>query len=117
MMRKPSLTLTAVAGALALSGCQTFSPDAGRSVPMTLAGQHLNKEVVALRSEEVVVAARAKVDRLLKRPLTANSAIQIALLNNRRHQATYNELGIAHESAAVTAAQSGDRDCTHLWLG
>jgi outer membrane protein, heavy metal efflux system len=32
---------------------------------------------------------------LLKRPLTANSAVQIALLNNHELQATYEEIGIA----------------------
>ncbi|MDB5327129.1 MAG: transporter [Phycisphaerales bacterium] len=39
--------------------------------------------------------ADAKVNDLLARPLDANSAVQIALLNNRRLQATYEDLGIA----------------------
>jgi outer membrane protein TolC len=95
MMRSPPLTLTALACALALAGCQTFSPDGGMSVPAQLAGRHLDKDVVALRTEDDVSAARAKVDRLLKRPLTADAAVQIALLNNRGLQAAYNELGIA----------------------
>jgi outer membrane protein TolC len=95
MMRSPSLTMTALACALALAGCQTFSPDGGMSLPAEIAGQHLNKEVVALRNEDDASAARAKIDRLVKRPLTADSAVQIALLNNRGLQAAYNELGIA----------------------
>lgn len=39
--------------------------------------------------------AQAAVGSLLSRPLTADSAVQIALLNNRNLQATYEELGIA----------------------
>jgi outer membrane protein TolC len=95
MIRNPFLTVTGLACALALAGCQTFSPDGGMSLPASLAGQRLNKEVVAVRNEDDASAARAKVDRLLKRPLTADSAVQIALLNNRGLQSAYNELGIA----------------------
>ena len=39
--------------------------------------------------------ADAKVNDLLGRPLDADSAVQIALLNNRRLQATYEDLGVA----------------------
>ena len=42
------------------------------------------------------------VKELLDRPLVADTAVQIALLHNRRLQATYEELGIAH--AAVVEA-------------
>jgi outer membrane protein TolC len=95
MIRNPFLTVTGLACALALAGCQTFSPDGGMSLPASLAGQRLNSEVVALRNEDDASAARAKINRLLKHPLTAESAVQIALLNNRGLQAAYNELGIA----------------------
>jgi outer membrane protein, heavy metal efflux system len=40
-------------------------------------------------------AAEAYVRSLLKRPLTPNAAVQIALLNNHELQATYEEIGIA----------------------
>src|SRR5947207_13474149 len=39
--------------------------------------------------------AQAAVASLLSRPLTAGSAVQVALLNNHKLQATYEELGIA----------------------
>ena len=80
---------------LALSACKTFSPDGGMDAVATLASQELNKEIIAIRSDDDAVAARAAVERLLKRPLTADAAVQIALLNNRGLQAAYNELGIA----------------------
>lgn len=39
--------------------------------------------------------AQGAVASLLSRPLTADSAVQIALLNNRNLQATYEDLGVA----------------------
>jgi len=47
------------------------------------------------------VASKA-VASMLERPLTADDAVQIALLNNRRLQATYEELGIT-QAALVQA--------------
>ena len=89
--------------AFALTGCKTFSPDGGMDLVSEVAGQELRKDVVAVRSEGDAEAARAVVVRLLKRPLTAETAVQIALLNNRGLQAAYNELGIAE---AVMVRQS-----------
>lgn len=89
--------------AVSLAACQTFSPDRGMSVTADIAGTTLNKKVISIRSEEEAAAARAEVERLLKRPLTADTAVQIALLNNRGLQAAYNELGIAE---AVRVQQS-----------
>jgi len=84
-----------LAAVLMLSACKTFSPDGGMGPVAALASQELNKDVVALRSDEDAAAARAAVERLLKRPLTAETAVQIALFNNRGLQAAYNALGIA----------------------
>lgn len=93
----------AIIGCALLGACQTFSQDGGMSVTADIAGRSLNKDVVAIRSEQDAVAARVEVERLLKRPLTADAAVQIALLNNRGLQASYNELGIAE---AVMVQQS-----------
>jgi outer membrane protein TolC len=93
----------AVISCASLAACQTFSQDGGMSVTADIAGKILNKDIVAIRSEEDVAAARVQVERLLKRPLTADAAVQIALLNNRGLQASYNELGIAE---AVRVQQS-----------
>ena len=86
-----------------LSACQTFSPDGGMSVVADIAGQELNKSVVTLRTPADAAAARAKVSALLRRPLTADAAVQVALLNNRGLQTAYNELGLA-EAAMVQAS-------------
>src|SRR5262249_18159984 len=60
-------------------------------------------DVVAMRTPEEAQAARARVAALLRRPLTADAAVQVALLNNRGLQAAYNELGLA-EAAMVQAS-------------
>ena len=72
-------------------------------LPAEIAGRHLNEEVVAIRTEDEAAAARAGSGAWFRRPLTAETAVQIALLNNRGLQAAYNELGIAE---AIEVQQS-----------
>lgn len=55
----------------------------------------LDKDVTVIRTPDEAAMVRQTVDRLKRRPLTANSAVQIALLNNRRLQAAYHELAMA----------------------
>ncbi len=86
-----------------LAGCRTFSPDGGMGPVAGFIGQTLNKDVVAVRTPEDDILARNVIERLLQRPLTADAAVQVALLNNRGLQAAYNELGIAE---AVMIANS-----------
>ncbi len=81
--------------ALLLSGCASFSPDGGMAVVAGVAGETIKKDVVSIRSGEDAEWARSAVQRLLRRPLTVDTAVQIALLNNRGLQAAYNELALA----------------------
>ena len=60
-----------------------------------IAGETLRKDVIAIRSEEDAAVARTRIDQLLRRPLTVEAAVQVALLNNRGLQAAYNELSLA----------------------
>jgi outer membrane protein TolC len=92
-----------VGGALLLSACASFSPDGGMDTVAGIAGSELRKDIVAVRTMEDSDAARATVARLLRRPLSADAAVQVALLNNRDLQAAYNELGIA-EAVRVEAS-------------
>jgi outer membrane protein TolC len=78
-----------------LAACQTFSGDGGLQVVADVAGSTLRKDVVAIKNDEVAAAAYDRVTHLLRRPLTAEAAVQVALLNNRGLQAAYNELGLA----------------------
>ncbi len=96
--------VTTITGAFLLAGCASFSPDGGMTPVATFADITLGKDVAVLRTEADTQAARGEVERLLKRPLTADAAVQIALLNNRGLQAAYNELGLAE--AGMTIALS-----------
>jgi outer membrane protein TolC len=84
-----------IASAVLLSACKTFSPDGGMSTVAAVAGGGLNKSVVRISSPETAGLAQGKVTRLLHAPLSADAAVQIALINNRELQAAYNRLGIA----------------------
>ncbi|MGL5167698.1 MAG: TolC family protein [Afipia sp.] len=89
-----------VAGsALLLSGCASFSPDGGMGVVTATVSQDLGKDAAALRTPEETASARSVTARLLAKSLSADTAVQIALLNNRGLQAAYNELAIAEARA------------------
>jgi outer membrane protein TolC len=98
-----SLPAIALATVL-LAGCSTFSPDGGFNAVERLARERLDKDVTWVRSEDDAGAVRRRVAELLKAPLTADAAVQIALLNNRGLQATYADLGIA-EARLVQAGR------------
>src|SRR5260370_4249627 len=87
--------LAALLSTLALPGCAAFSPDGGMSVVANVAGETIKKDVVPIRTTEDAECARSAVQRLLRPTLTADTAVQIALLNNRGLQAAYNELALA----------------------
>src|SRR6266436_8461671 len=94
-LRLKSAYLAALLSTLALSGCATFSPDGGMSVVASVAGETIKKDVVSIRTTEDAEWARSAVQRLLRPTLTVDTAVQIALLNNRGLQAAYNELALA----------------------
>ncbi len=84
-----------ILSALGLSGCASFSPDGGMTEVSDLTSQTIRKDVAFVRSAEDADAVNADLHRLLSRTLNADSAVQIALLNNRGLQAAYNELALA----------------------
>jgi outer membrane protein TolC len=97
------LTATALAS-LALAGCASFSPDGGFGNVEQLTRERIGQAPSYQKTDEQAGAAKARVAELLKQPLSADSVVQIALLNNRDLQASYAELGIA-ESDLVRAGR------------
>lgn len=85
----------AAAAALVLAGCASFSPDGGAGKVSELTKERTGQNVTFQRTEADVDSAGVRVSELLKQPLTPDSAIEIALLNNRGLQASFSELGIA----------------------
>ncbi|WP_426611036.1 TolC family protein [Bradyrhizobium sp. McL0616] len=81
--------------ALSVSGCAAFSPDSGMNAVSELTSQTIKKDVAFVRSAEGAETVNATVRGLLSRTLSADAAVQIALLNNKGLQAAYNELALA----------------------
>lgn len=105
----------AIASAALLSACKTFSPDGGMGTVATIAGQGLNKDVVRVSSPADAAYAQTRVALLLKPPLSADAAVQIALLNNAALQAAYNRLGVA-EAVAVQASRPPLPTLSYDWV-
>jgi outer membrane protein TolC len=101
--RAPSSLAALLTGALVLGGCASFSPDGGLVSVNAITAPALGQEAVAVRTPEQVEAVSLRVKALLRKPLSADRAVHIALLNNRDLQAAYNALGLS-EAAMVQAS-------------
>src|SRR5947199_4131782 len=91
-----------LSGTVALAGCAHVDPNpAFRELANTV---HLrtDKRVQWNRGTAQDAEAQAAVASILRHPLTADAAVQVALLNNRNLQATYEELGIAQADLVET---------------
>lgn len=97
------LTATALAS-LVLAGCASFSQDGGFTTVEQLTKERVGQTPTYQRTGEQTDSAKARIAELLKQPLSADSVVEIALLNNRDLQASYAELGIA-ESDLVRAGR------------
>ena len=87
----------ALASSLVLLGaCAAFSPDGGFDVVKAKVRERAGAEPRWARTDDERGAIAERVRRHLEKgPLTADTAVEIALMNNRGLQATYAELGIA----------------------
>ena len=95
--------LACAAALLALTGCASLSPDGGqRGV------QRMVQERGGPATPSVAAAQRERyIAERLAKPLGADDAVAIAMLNNRSLQAAYSELGIA-EADLVQAGRIGN---------
>jgi outer membrane protein TolC len=94
-MRRLTLSaLTALALAL-VGGCASFSPDGGLAAVGQLTQPRIGLQPPDLRTPEQLRLAQMRVDELLAQPLSADAAVELALLNNRGFQAGLAELRIA----------------------
>ena len=93
-----------LASSIALGGCATFSRDGGLDGVKSLTQQHIGQEIAwpKTAAEQKVIASR--VDELLKNELDVESAVQVALFNNKALQAALYELGIS-EADVVQAGR------------
>lgn len=97
-MQKFSLPVRPLALAMSvlfLGGCASFSADGGFSSVQSLTKERIGKDVTQVKSDADAATVDKTIRPLLAKPLTADDAVTIALLNNRGLQADYAELGIA----------------------
>ena len=87
-----------------LSGCASFSPDGGFERVQALAQERVGVQPRRVANEAEADSVAAELTRLLAAPLTADTAVRIALMNNRGLQARFAELGIA-EAEFVQASR------------
>ena len=80
---------------LALGGCTTLSSNSGFGPIEQIAKERLGQEVKWSRSDADRELVDNRVTQLLEQPLSADAAMQIALLNNKGLQASFFELGIS----------------------
>lgn len=93
---RPHMPLATLAlAAFALIGCSTFSADGGFDPVRKQTRAYLDKDVHWSRSEEERAKGDAQVAELLSHAMSSEDAVQIALLNNRALQASFEELGVS----------------------
>jgi outer membrane protein TolC len=84
-----------IIGLLALAGCASFSRDGGFDSVARATRAHLGKEVLWPRTDGERAKSGAQAAELLAHPLTIDAAVQVALLNNRDLQASFEQLGVS----------------------
>jgi outer membrane protein TolC len=93
-MRCAFLLFVALA-ALGVDGCTGFTKDGGFDAVADAARRQLAAEIQWPRTSQERAKADAEAAALLQHPLSAEDAVQIALLNNRMLQGAFEELGIS----------------------
>ena len=87
------------AGALVLlAGCASFSADGGFDSVGQLTQERVGQTPVCQRTESQGDTVQARTAELLGQPLTADDAVELAMLNNRGLQASFQELGVAEST-------------------
>ena len=114
-IRRAAPFAAALAASLALAGCASFSPDGGLSSVQASAHLDLGADVVKITDDAQAGNAEARYRGLLKKGLTADRAVQIALLNNKGLQAAFNDLGIS-EAQFVEASLPPNPSFTYLMV-
>jgi outer membrane protein TolC len=101
---RPLRLLAMLVSAAVLGGCASFSTDGGFAAVEKTAKDRLGKDVQWARSDADQDRIAQRVSELLAKPLSVDDAVQVALLNNRGLQASFQELGIG-EAELVQAGR------------
>lgn len=106
-VRKPQLsfirTSAALAAALALAGCASLSPDGGSAdVQALVSGNPLMAGATTQRAPDE--ASQKRIDELLTKPLDAEAAVRIALVNSPRVQDAFATLQLSDADRVQAAS-------------
>ena len=116
--RAASSRLAPAALAFLLGGCASFSPDGGFSLVADAVKAESGKDAIWVRNDQDRAARDARVAGLLgKGPLSADDAVQVALLNNRGLQAELAELGVAEADLVQAGRLPNPRFSVHRVSG
>src|SRR5688572_11120938 len=99
----PALALVLV------SGCVSFSEDGGFGSVQSAVRERAGVDAKWIRSDTDADSVRGRVKELLAQPLSADAAVQVALLNNPGLQASYAEMGIAEADLVQASRWSGPK--------
>lgn len=97
-----------------LNGCAGFSGDRGFAGVAATTQTRLQKDVAWPRTAGEAAKCAADVAQLMSHPLTADDAVQVALLNNRGLRASFAELQISEADLVQSGRLPNPRfDLTH----
>ncbi len=105
------LGIVAAAAGLLLTGCASFAPDGGFNRVSDLTRERTGQTAAWQRSSADSDAVQVRVAELIGQPLSADRAVELALINNKGLQASFTELGIA-ESDLVRAGRLANPSLT-----
>jgi len=95
MPRPAALKPLAIGGlVLLLGGCASFSQNGGLADVSALTRERVGQPVNRVTDQNAAATATA-VNELLRKPLAADDAVAVALMNNRGLQASFAELGVS----------------------
>lgn len=95
MMRRTLSKNSLLAFSLFLTSCARLMPGAGIQDVQTIVSDRIDQNIQWNQNSEDEAKVGVVVSEMLKGELTCEEAVQIALLNNPKLQATYEKLGIA----------------------
>lgn len=100
--------------AVAMSGCAKMRPSVDHSGPFeemrTKLEDRTSLEVEWARDDEAREQIRREVARILaEEPFTADNAVRVALFNNPRLRAQFEEIGVAHATVVQASLLSNPR--------
>jgi outer membrane protein TolC len=91
------------------AGCAHFSHDGGFDAVAQSTRAHLGKEVLWPRTDDERAKSGGRVAELLRHPLSVDDAVQVALLNNRELQASFEDLGISEADLVQSGRMQNPR--------